>query len=139
MGSKGHQPDEEGGPGHDLVERGGPGGTVGPAPAQEVTGRQVEQDQPDDGGPHQVGSAKVGTQQAGGRQFDRQRDQSAGEGGDVEVGSVPFAHTGRLYPLWTTRQGAPFILHFVIDICLHPSIIRIASTTALFISMAIPQ
>jgi hypothetical protein len=71
-GGEGDDADEEGSPGHDLVERGGMGGAVGPTPAEEVACRQVEQDQPDDGCPHQVGGAEVGAEQAGGGQFDGQ-------------------------------------------------------------------
>ncbi len=73
---------------------------VGPAPADEVARRQVEQDQADDAGPHHVAVAKNIAQQPGCRKLHRQGGHARNENCKVKVTShgFPRSKVSKLYP-----------------------------------------
>ena len=64
------------GPAQDGVQRLRMRGAIGPAPPEEVAGREAEEDQSDERRPHQVGGAVKGAYQTGGRQLYAEGDQS---------------------------------------------------------------
>jgi len=79
-----HQAAEKGRPGDDPIERRVVGRTVGPAPADEIAERQVDQDQADDIGPDDVAGPEGAAQQTRGRQLNGQCGHAAGEHGEIQ-------------------------------------------------------
>ena len=87
-GGQWNQPDSQGSPGQDAVKSTGRRGPVSPAPAQKVAHRQVNEDQADDAGPHQVAGAVDIAQQPRSRELNRQRGHPRRKYSDIQVGEV---------------------------------------------------